>query len=273
MLQRFPSSCVLFILTRDRFQEPQLPITHQNDKIIDMKTSYLIKLTFLFALGMSWNTMMLKAQETKKVAVSSFSGVSVSTGIDLYLSQGNTESAKIVALEGPIDEVQLEVKDNQLSVKFRDRQGFTNTFKNRSAKVYVTYKNLNTITATSGSSAVTENVLRTNKLTARVSSGADLILNVACKDLDVQTTSGSDAEIKGTATNINFKSTSGSDIKAYDLIADYGRATVSSGADIRINVKKGLETTSTSGGSIRYKGTASLNDRSSKRTGDVERVN
>lgn len=237
-----------------------------------MKTNYLIKLIFLFLIGMSFNSLVLRAQETKKVTVSNFSGVSVSTGIDLYLTQGAAESAKIEASEGVINQVQVEVKDNNLVVKFRESNGLTNMWKNRNAKIYVTYKKLNSITATSGSSAVTENILKTDKLSARATSGADLRLNVVCNDLEVQTTSGADAELSGKATNIDFKATSGADIKAYELVTDYGRVSVTSGADVKLTVNKGLETTSTSGGSIRYKGSASLNNHSSSRTGDVKRV-
>ncbi|WP_442588619.1 head GIN domain-containing protein [Pedobacter sp. AW31-3R] len=237
-----------------------------------MKTSYFIKLTILFFIGIAWNGQVVSAQETKKVAVSNFSGVSVSTGIDLYLSQGSSESAKIVASEGAVNEVQVEVKDNNLVIKFRESRGFTNAWKNRNAKVYVTYKTLNSISATSGSSAITENLLKANKLVAKATSGADLKLELKCNELEVQTTSGADADLSGTATNISFKSTSGSDINAYRLAADYGRVTATSGADIKVNVNKGLETTSNSGGSIRYKGTASLNDHSPKNTGSVHRA-
>ncbi len=237
-----------------------------------MKTNYLIKLIFLFLIGMSFNSFILRAQETKKVAVSNFSGVSVSTGIDLYLTQGSTESAKIEAADGVIDQVEVMVKDNNLVVKFRESNGLTNMWKNRNAKVYVTYKKLNSISATSGSSAVTENILKTDKLSAKVTSGADLKLNVVCNDLDVQATSGADANLSGKAANIDFKATSGADIKAYELVTDYGRVTATSGADIKLTVNKGLETTSTSGGSIRYKGGASLNNHSSSRTGNVRRA-
>lgn len=237
-----------------------------------MKTNYLIKLIFLFLIGMSFNSLVLRAQETRKVTVSNFSGVSVSTGIELYLTQGTTEAAKVVALEGVVNEVQVEVKDNNLIVKFRESNGLTGMWKNRKAKVYVTYKSLNSISATSGSSAVTENVLKTDKLSAKATSGAELKLNVICKDLEVHATSGADAELTGKATNIDFKATSGADIKAYELVTDYGRVGVTSGADVKLTVNKGLETTSTSGGSIRYKGSASLNNHSSSRTGDVKRV-
>ena len=97
-------------------------------------------------------------------------------------------------------------------------------------------------------------------------------LNLNCKELQLQTSSGADAKLKGTATNIELKSSSGSDIKAFDLTADYARVTVSSGADINVTVNKGLETTSSSGGSIRYKGNASLNNHSSSRSSSVKRA-
>ena len=237
-----------------------------------MKTPYLIKLTFLFLIGMSFNSLILKAQESKNIAVSNFSGVSVSTGIDVYLRQGNTEGAKIVANDDIIDQVEIEKQNNNLVVRFKENKFFNGGWKNRNAKVYITYKNLNSVTASSGSSIVTETILKTDRLDAKVSSGADMDLNLNCKELQLQTSSGADAKLKGTATNIELKSSSGSDIKAFDLTADYARVTVSSGADINVTVNKGLETTSSSGGSIRYKGNASLNNHSSSRSSSVKRA-
>jgi hypothetical protein len=237
-----------------------------------MKSPYLLKLTFLLLTGMSFNSLSLSAQETKNVAVGNFSGVSASTGIDVYLRQGTATSAKIVADDDVINEVVLENNNNNLSVKFREHNNLTGMWKNRKAKVYITYKSLNAIAASSGSSIVTENTLKTDKLDARVSSGADISLDLACSDLQLQTSSGASAVLKGKATNMDLKSSSGASIKALELTSDYARVASSSGAGIRINVNKGLETTSSSGGSIHYKGNAALNNRSSSKSSNVRRL-
>lgn len=235
-----------------------------------MKSNFLLKPTLLLLITASFSAFTLKAQNTKNVALSNVSGVSVHAGIDLFITQGNTESAKIVASSDFIDEVVIENNGGNVKVSWKDSHG-TNFFKNKSAKVYLTYKKLNSIAASSGSSLKTENTLKTDALDAKVSSGASITASVSCKDLQLKSSSGATATFSGTASNLNVKSSSGSNVRAEDLATDYANATASSGGDIKINVAKALETTTSSGGGVRYKGGASLKNNSS-RSGGVNRI-
>lgn len=229
-----------------------------------MKPLSLIRPAILFLLVSASCTFPIKAQETKNVAISNFSEVSVSAGIDLIITQGTTENAKIVAKEGVIDEVEIKKNGDNIHVGWRENLSFSNNFKNRSAKVYISYKKLNSITASSGSSIVTENVLKTDKLYAKASSGASIKAKIACSDLEVQTSSGASASLSGSAINMGVRASSGGSVDAFDLTTEYANAKTSSGGDVDINVTKGLETATSSGGSIRYKGTAALNNTSSR---------
>ncbi|MBB5638677.1 hypothetical protein HDF26_004895 [Pedobacter cryoconitis] len=235
-----------------------------------MKSNFLLKPTLLLLITATFSTLTLKAQETKNITLNNVSGVSVHAGIDLFITQGNSESAKIIANSDVINEVVVENSAGNVNVTWKNNQG-TNNWKNKSAKVYITYKKLNSIAASSGSSLKTENTLKTDALDVKVSSGANLTASIACKDVQVKTSSGANATLSGTATNLDVKSSSGANLKAFDLTTDYANATASSGADIKINVAKGLETTSSSGGSIRYKGGASLKNNSS-RSGSVNKA-
>lgn len=229
-----------------------------------MKPLSLIKPAILFLLISASCNLPTQAQMTKNVAISNFSEVSVSAGIELIITQGSTESAKIIAKEGVIDEVEIEKSGNSVHVGWRENLSFTSHFKNRSAKVYISYKKLNSIAASSGSSLVTENVLKTDKLDARASSGASIKAKISCNDLDLQTSSGGSASLSGNASNMDVSASSGGNVDALDLITAYAKARTSSGGDVEINVTKGLETATSSGGSIRYKGTAALNNTSSR---------
>lgn len=214
----------------------------------------------------------LAAQETKNVAVSNFSELSVSAGIELLITQGSTEGAKIVAKEDVINEVEIEKSGNSVHVGWKRNEGFMNSFKNRKAKVYISYKTLNSISASSGSSVVTENVLSTDRLNAKASSGASIKAKVSCTDLEVHTSSGGSADISGKATNLDASASSGGSLDAYDLSSTYAKAHASSGGSVDINVSKGLEASSSSGGSISYKGDAALNNTSSRKSG-IRHVN
>lgn len=237
-----------------------------------MKTLSFIKPAFLCFIAVAIGTLSLKAQSTKNVAVSNFSEVSVSAGIQLLITQGSSESAKIVANSDVIDEVVVKISGNSVKVGWKENWGFNNSHKNRSAKVYITYKKLNSISASSGSSIKTENPLRTDHLSASVSSGASIDAKISCSDLELETSSGASAALTGTATNMKLESSSGSSVNAVDLTTEYTRANTSSGADVKINVTKALETTTSSGSNIRYKGNASLKNNSNSRSSGVSKI-
>jgi hypothetical protein len=237
-----------------------------------MKSLSITKAAFLCLLSLAASTLALKAQETKNVAVNNFSEVAVGAGIGLYITQGNTESARIVADDDVINDVVLEKSGSRIKIGWKDNWSMSRMWKNRSAKVYITYKKLNSISASSGSSLTTENTLKTDHLDASVSSGASMIAKIACNELELHTNSGASASLSGTATNMEIQSSSGSSVNALNLATQYARADTNSGADIRINVSKGLETNSSSGSNIRYKGAAAIKNRSNSKSSSVSRI-
>jgi len=237
-----------------------------------MKSLSLIKPAFLCLFTIAALTLDLKAQETKNVAINNFSEVSVGAGIGLYITQGSSESARIVADDDVIDDVVLEKSGNRIKVGWKDSWGIKKMWKNRNAKVYITYKKLNSISASSGSSLITQNTLKTDHLDASVSSGASMNAKISCNELQLQTNSGASVSLAGTATNMEIKSSSGSSVDALNLATQYARADTHSGADIKINVTKGLETNTSSGSNIRYKGAAALKNISNSRSSSVSRI-
>jgi hypothetical protein len=238
-----------------------------------MKSSPLKKPAFLCLIAVAFSTLSLKAQETKNVPVTNFAEVSVSAGIELHITQGTTESAKIVAKDDVIDEVVVEKNGNRVTVGWKENWGMKKMWKNKNAKVYITYKKLNSISASSGSSLRTENTLKTDRLEASVSSGASIDAKISCSDLQLKTSSGASISLEGSATNMQIESSSGSSVDALGLSTEYARVNTSSGADIKINVIKALETHTSSGSNIRYKGAAALKNNSNERSSSVSRIN
>lgn len=237
-----------------------------------MKTLSFIKPAVLCLIAIAAGSLNLHAQETKNVAVSNFTEVAVTAGIELHITQGTSESARIVADDDVINDVVLEKSGNNLRIGWKENWGIKKMWKNRNARVYITYKKLNSISASSGSSLRTENTLKTDHLDASVSSGASMDAKISCNELQLSTNSGASVSIAGTATNMEIKSSSGSSVNAVNLVTQYARANTNSGADIKINVAKGLETNTSSGSGIRYKGNASLKNTSNSRSSSVSRI-
>lgn len=234
-----------------------------------MKT--LIKSSvFLFMVVTSY---MSKAQETRNYNVKNFNSIGISSGIDLYLTQGNSESVSIKSDAETLKDIVVEQNGENISIKFRDGFKWSGVFKNRVIKAYVNFKTLNTLAASGGSDVFTQNQIKTDKLAIRSSGGSDLKLTVVCSELSIQSSGGSDLNLKGKAENMTIQSSGGSDIHAYELITDYAKVQASGGSDVSIYVNKGLEAAASGGGDVSYKGSASLKKTSNSKSGDVNHVN
>ncbi|PWS30784.1 head GIN domain-containing protein [Pedobacter paludis] len=218
------------------------------------------------------SSLMVKAQETKNVSVKNFSRIGISSGIDLYLTQGNSESVSIKTDAETMKDIVVEQKGDNLTIKFKDGINWSGLFKNRVIKAYVNYKTLTGLAASGGSDVFTQNTMKVSKLAIQSSGGSDLKLNIICTDLTIQSSGGSDLDLTGKAENMTLQSSGGSDIDAYGLITQYAKVSASGGSDVNIYVEKGLEASASGGGDVNYKGNASLKKTSNSKSGDVNHV-
>ncbi|WP_316801698.1 head GIN domain-containing protein [Pedobacter nototheniae] len=226
---------------------------------------------FLFLIAIS--SYFAKAQDNKNVAVKSFNSITVSSGIDLYLTQGGSESLNIKADAEVLKNIVVEQNGGNLTIKMKDGISWGGLFKNQVIKAYVHYKNLNALTASGGSDVFTEGTMKADKISIRSSGGSDIKLNLVCNDLTLQSSGGSDVDLKGKAENLSIQASGGSDIDAYEFIAEYAKVTASGGSDVNISVNKGLEAGASGGADVHFKGNASLKKTSSSKSGEVKRVN
>lgn len=225
--------------------------------------------TLLFVVtGLSAN-----AQQTKNVSVKNFNAISVSSGIDLYLTQGNTETVNIKSDNETLENVVVEQNDGTLTIKFKDGVKWSRMLKNRMIKVYVDYKTLTAISASGGADVYTQNQMQADKMAIRSSGGSDLKLNLICNNLVIESSGGSDIDLKGKAENMTLQASGGSDIDAYDFITEYAKVSASGGSDINIFVNKGLEASASGGADVSFKGNAALKKTSSSKSGEVSRAN
>ena len=236
-----------------------------------MKRQFIIKSIFSICM-VAVTSFGASAQQSKNVSVAGFDEVAVSSGIDLYITQGNTESAKVTAPEEIMDKVVLEKNGNILSVRFKDNFSLSRLMSNQSIKVYLNVKTLHGVTASGGSDVYSQNTIKTDRLKIKSSGGADIKLTINTTDLQIETSGGSDVELKGSAVNMTASSSGGSDIDAFELVTQYAKVSASGGSDAHVNVSKALEASASGGADLRYKGNASLKKTSSSKSGSVKRA-
>lgn len=237
-----------------------------------MKSTSLFKSALPVLLAFSLNTTTATAQQSKNVSLTNFNEVSVSSGIDLYLTQSNSENIKISGHEDLIKNVEVEKNGSSLNIRYKKNISWQRIFKDQSLKVYVNYKTLRAISASGGSDVYSQNTLKTTSLKIQASGGSDIKLDIAARDLELSVSGGSDANLKGTVSNMNIQSSGGSDVDALNLVSEYAKVSASGGSDANVHVTKGLEASASGGSDINYKGNPALNKTSSSKSGDVTRI-
>lgn len=218
-------------------------------------------------------TSCLSAQDVKRNQT--FTGISaldVSAGVNVYLTQGNTESVRIEAKGVEDDEVISELRGGKLVLTVRRQNGWKGVFgRNSSVKAYVTVKSLNSIDVSSGADLEGETMLVADDLTLHTSSGADVDLEVKVNRMTVSVSSGADVTLSGSAGKLTASSSSGADLNADKLVTDICYAEASGGGDARVYGRKELYLRASGGGDVTYRGPGQLVSRKTSGGGDINR--
>lgn len=201
------------------------------------------------------------ANAEKRTLSASFNSITVSDGVELYLTQGNEESIAVSASDSKyMERFKTEVVDGNLKIYF-DNKGINWLGSDkRKLKAYVSFKNLEKLHASSGAGINMQSTLRVNKLDCSFSSGVQFKGEVNITQLQVSQNSGSVVEFSGKTSELRVDVNSGAIFKGYELAVDFCDAKATSGGGVRINVNKELNAKANSGGGIRYKGTAVIKD-------------
>ncbi|GET32730.1 lipoprotein [Prolixibacter bellariivorans] len=241
----------------------------KNKVLLSVFTLSLMLVSFSLSAQSFWNWGGVKGNgNVVKVDrhLTGFDEISVSSGLDLYISQGDNESVVVEADENLQDIIMTKVDGNRLKL-YVDK-----SIRNAKAmKVHVTVKDLKELRASAGSDVVSQTGLTVSSLEIGVSSGSDVKMEVYADQLSGGTSSGSDLTLRGKAKNFHADSSSGSDINAYDLTAEDCTAEASSGSDIRLTVNGNFEAHASSGADIYYKGTPTSINTHSSSGGDVNK--
>lgn len=198
--------------------------------------------------------------------VPSFNGISVSAGIDVYITQGNKELVKVVTDENLLEVVKTEVRDGVLKIYTSK-----NVRSAKSKKVYVEYQNLNKIKVSSAGDLTGENTLNTDELEIRISSSGDLKLDVIAQKINIDISSSGDANLTGKTDFLKANLSSAGDLNAFELEAKFGDVSVSSAGDAKVFITEEASFSSSSAGDIVYKGDPSIKHISTSSAGTIRK--
>jgi len=203
---------------------------------------------------------------SKERKTDSFTGIKVSSGIDVYLKQGDNVTVTVEADENLHEYILTEVRGGVLNVyteyNIRDAER---------KRVYVTMKEINSVKTTSAGDVIGETPISTDRLELTASSAGDIKLETHAKDIDIDISSSGDISLSGETDMLKADLSSAGDLKAYDLKAREADVSVSSAGDADINVSERISARASSAGDINYKGDPKYVDAHSSSAGGIHR--
>lgn len=189
--------------------------------------------------------------------ISGFHAIEVSSGINLYLSNGE-EAVAVSARDKEVrDHIVTEVKDGVLKIYY-DSKGLKFSLKGNSMKAYVSFKTLDKLGASGGSDVKMEGALKSNTLKIAVSGGSDLSAKVEVGSLMLDQSGGSDVDLTGTVTDMKIEASGGSDFSGYNLVCDNCVIHASGGSDVNITVNKEFYAEASGASDVNWKGNAEV---------------
>lgn len=178
-----------------------------------------------------------------------FNSIKVSAGMNVYLTQSDSQSVVVEADENLHELISTRIEDGVLKITSEG-----NIRSSKALKVMVQFDNVDQISAHSGSDVYATNTITADYLKLSTDSGADMEVDVITTSLHCSTSSGSDLVVTGKTEDLKAEASSGSDLQASSLMASTCSASASSGADISVNSSKKLIVKANSGGDVNYFG-------------------
>lgn len=202
----------------------------------------------------------------KERQAGNFSGIRVSSGIDVYLSQGDKESVFVEADENLHEYIITENKDGILNVYSQ-----ANIREAAMKRVYVTMREIKSVTTSSAGDIIGEMPVRSEVLELSASSAGNIKLEVTAREVKVHISSSGDITLAGETEFLKASLSSAGDLNAYNFKVKEAYISASSAGDADVYVTDKLTARASSAGDINYMGNPEFIDANSSSAGSIQR--
>ncbi len=227
--------------------------------------------------------------------VPSFNAISVSSAIDLYLTQSNTNEVAVSASEEDIrDHIITEVVGGTLIIRLGDHGTWFSWKKwgNYKTKAYVSIKEIDALTATGASNVHLVNTIESPKIRIKLTGASDFHGDIKAGTLDYTLSGASDykgqvtasniiidgsgasnIELTGTVDDLSLEVSGASDAKLYGLTSKGAVVHASGASHAQLNVTEILKAQSSGASNIDYKGNPNVKESNTSGASSIKHRN
>jgi len=259
------------------------------------KIVFALLLLVGFAVNAQEKTAVIYDENAQVRKVSSFTAISVSSAIDLFLTQSNKNDVAVSASNDEIrDHIITEVVGGTLIIRLGDKGNWMSWRKwgNYKTKAYVSIKDIDALTASGASNVHLVNTIESPKIRIKLSGASDFKGNikagvlmyqltgasdykgeVSANSIDIDGSGASSIELIGNVDDLAIEVSGASDAKLYNLTAKGAILRASGASNIGVTVTEILRASSTGASDINYKGNPNVKESNTSGASNIRRRN
>lgn len=193
---------------------------------------------------------------TQARSVSNFTGVSVSSSIDLYVKQDPAFAVKVEIDENLQQHIIVREENGILRIKQEDNTSLDASGK---IKVYVSAPLFKSIEASGACNIIGENILSSNEaIDIGLSGSSDARLEVKTPKVSADLSGACKLTLKGETKDFSVEGSGSSDVRCFDLRTEQTKIDVSGACDAEVFASVKLDVQASGSSDIKYKGNASV---------------
>lgn len=231
-----------------------------------MKSILVVLFAVLAIPSMAQTVINDKNVEVRNV--NAFTGIKVSGGIDIYLSQSDDYALAVSASEDKFrDEIKTEINNGILTISYNG--GALRYNGNRQLRAYVSFKTLESIEASGACDLLINGSFKTSSLKVKLSGACEIKGSIDIDNVQFNLSGASTVKLNGTIQNLKIEASGASDIKNYDLSVDNCMADISGASDVKLTINKSVSVKASGASSLYYKGNPERKDVSTSGASNV----
>ena len=259
------------------------------------KILFALLLLAVFVVNAQENKSIVYDENAQQRKVPSFTAISVSSAIDLYLTQSNKNEVAVSATNDEIrDHIITEVVGGTLIIRLGDKGSWFSWRKwgNYKTKAYVSIKDIDALTASGASTVHLVNTIESPKMRIKLSGASDFKGNikagvlmyqltgasdykgeVTANSIDIDGSGASSIELIGKVDDLAIEVSGASDAKLYNLTAKGAILRASGASNIGVTVTEILRANSSGASDINYKGNPTVKESNTSGASSIRRRN
>ena len=248
-----------------------------------------------FVVNAQENKSIVYDENAQQRKVPSFTAISVSSAIDLYLTQSNKNEVAVSATNDEIrDHIITEVVGGTLIIRLGDKGTWFSWRKwgNYKTKAYVSIQDINALTASGASNVHLVNTIESPKMRIKLSGASDFKGNIkagvlmyqltgasdykgeiSANSIDIDGSGASSIELIGKVDDLAIEVSGASSAKLYNLTAKGAILRASGASNINVTVTEILRANSSGASDINYKGNPTVKESNTSGASSIRRRN